>query len=64
MNRVGPAVRYGLLRLHIQAAYFLLTVEFMHLRDQIMHGILPAMSRTEAPHLKQKRQRPCPEAAV
>jgi hypothetical protein len=39
-------------------------LEFMHLRDQLMHGRVAGMSRTEASHLKRKQQRPCPVAAV
>ena len=48
----------------IQGAYGLFTVEMFRLQHVGMHGILAAMSRTAATHLKPKRQRPCLEAVV
>jgi len=49
---------------HTHSAYSEFMLEFMHLRDQLMHGRVAAMSRTEASHLKRKQLRPCPEAVV
>ena len=48
----------------MHVAYWVFILQFMRLQEHFMHGILPAMSRTTASHLKQKRLRPCPEAVV
>jgi hypothetical protein len=64
VKRDGPGDGCGESGLHTQSAYTVFMLEFMHLRDQLMHGRVARMSRSEASHLKRKQLRPCPVAAV